>query len=69
MTANSCPTVHSLDLRSGALSNVQVTWDPINPGSYATRGSFTVHGTAHVTVPGTGRGIAMTAVTATIDVS
>lgn len=62
-------SVHSLDLRSGALSTVQVTWDPINPGSYATRGSFTVHGTAHVTVPGTGRGIAMTAVTATIDVS
>lgn len=61
--------VHSLDLRSGAMSEVGVTWDPIDPSDYAARGSFTVHGTAHVTVPNGGRGIAMTAVTATVDVS
>lgn len=62
-------TVHSLDLRSGAMSNVQVSWDPIDPSNYAKPGWFIVHGTAHVTVPATGRGIAMTAVTATVDVS
>ncbi|HZC72591.1 MAG TPA: glycosyl hydrolase 53 family protein [Jatrophihabitans sp.] len=61
-------TVHSLDLQSGAMSDVNVSWDPVDPASYASPGSFTVHGSANVTVPGTGRGIAMTAVTATVDV-
>lgn len=62
-------TVHSLDLATGATSDVGVTWDPIDPSSYASGGTFTVHGTANVTVPDTGRGIAMTAVTATVDVT
>ena len=61
-------TVKSLDLATGVTSDVPVTWDPIDPSKYATAGTFTVNGTASVTVPSAGRGIAMRAVTATVDV-
>lgn len=62
-------TVASLDLQTGARSDIGVTWDPIDPANYASPGTFTVHGTANVTVPESGRGVAMTAVTATVGVT
>jgi hypothetical protein len=37
--------------------------------SYASAGTFTVDGTASVTVPETGRGVAVKAVTATVGVT
>jgi arabinogalactan endo-1,4-beta-galactosidase len=61
-------TVKSLDTATGAITNVPVVWDAIDPASYAQPGTFTVHGVAQPTVPATGRGQAMTAVTATVDV-
>ncbi|RIJ78644.1 hypothetical protein D1871_01425 [Nakamurella silvestris] len=61
-------TVRSLDLTTGVASDVPVVWNPIDPGSYATTGTFAVTGTAQVSVPAAGRGVAMTAVVATVDV-
>ncbi|WP_086664564.1 glycosyl hydrolase 53 family protein [Lentzea kentuckyensis] len=62
-------TVTSLDLRSGVRSTVKVTWNAINPASYATPGTFTVSGTANVPGGGSGKGKAMTAVKATVEVT
>jgi arabinogalactan endo-1,4-beta-galactosidase len=62
-------TVKSVDLQTGVTSAVAVAWDPIDPASYASAGTFTVNGTASVTVPETGRGVAMNAVTATVEVT
>ena len=61
-------TVKSLDVQTGASSDVPVVWDQVDPAQYAAPGTFTVHGTAQVSVPAAGRGQAMTAVTATVDV-
>lgn len=61
-------TVTSLDLATGTRSQVPVVWNAIDPASYATAGTFTVHGTAQVTVPVAGRGAAMTDVAATVEV-
>jgi arabinogalactan endo-1,4-beta-galactosidase len=61
-------TVKSLDVATGAITNVPVVWSAVDPASYAQPGTFTVHGVAQPTVPATGRGQAMTAVTATVDV-
>src|SRR5262249_2979272 len=61
-------TVKSLDLATGTTSNVPVVWNAVDPSKYATQGTFTVNGVAQVTVPAAGRGQAMTAVTATVDV-
>ena len=61
-------TVKSLDLATGAVSDVPVTWAPVDPADYANAGAFTVKGIAAVSVPSAGRGQAMTAVTATVDV-
>jgi arabinogalactan endo-1,4-beta-galactosidase len=61
-------TVKSLDVATGAIANVPVVWDAVDPASYAQAGTFTVHGVAQPTVPAAGRGQAMTAVTATVDV-
>lgn len=61
-------TVKSLDLQSGVTSDVGVTWDAVDPATYASQGTFTVHGTGSVTVPAAGRGVAMKAVTATVEV-
>ncbi len=62
-------TVKSLDLATGVTSDVPVAWAPVDPAGYANAGTFTVKGVAGVTVPAAGRGQAMTAVTATVDVS
>ncbi|WP_117208577.1 glycosyl hydrolase 53 family protein [Allorhizocola rhizosphaerae] len=62
-------TVTSLDLRTGVRSTVRVTWSAINPASYATPGTFTVSGTATITNLGSGKGKAMTAVKATVEVT
>jgi arabinogalactan endo-1,4-beta-galactosidase len=62
-------TVKSLDLATGVTSDVPVSWDPVPAASYVNAGTFTVKGIASVTVPAAGRGQAMTAVTATVDVS
>jgi arabinogalactan endo-1,4-beta-galactosidase len=62
-------TVKSLDLQSGVTSRVRVIWDAVDPASYASQGTFTVHGTGSVTVPAAGRGVAMKAVTATVEVT
>jgi arabinogalactan endo-1,4-beta-galactosidase len=61
-------TVKSLDVATGAITSVPVTWSPVAPSSYASPGTFTVTGVAAPTVPAAGRGQAMTAVTATVDV-
>jgi hypothetical protein len=61
-------TVHSLDLATGVTSDVPVTWDAVDPSKYANAGTFTVNGTANVSVPTAGRGAAMRAVTATVEV-
>jgi len=61
-------TVTSLDLATGQKTQVPVAWDAVPAASYATEGSFTVHGTARVTVPAAGRGKAMTDVEATVAV-
>jgi arabinogalactan endo-1,4-beta-galactosidase len=61
-------TVKSLDVATGAVSDVPVTWNAVDPASYAQPGTFTVKGVAAPSVPATGRGQAMTAVTATVDV-
>lgn len=62
-------TVKSLDVATGVISDVPVTWDAVSASQYANAGaSFTVNGTAAVTVPQAGRGKAMTKVTATVDV-
>jgi arabinogalactan endo-1,4-beta-galactosidase len=61
-------TVKSLDPATGATADVPVTWDAVDPSKYANAGTFTVNGTAAVTVPAAGRGQAMRAVTATVDV-
>ena len=44
-------TVKSLDLATGAVSDVPVTWAPVDPADYANAGTFTVKGTAAVSVP------------------
>lgn len=54
---------------SGARSTVKVTWNAINPTSYATPGTFTVSGTANLTNPSSGKGTTMTAMKATVDVT
>ncbi len=61
-------TVKSLDLATGAVSDVKVSWDSIDADLYAEPGTFTVSGTAAVTVPGDGKGKAMDQVTATVTV-
>ncbi len=61
-------TVKSLDLATGVTSDVPVTWDTVDPSKYANAGTFTVNGTANASVPAAGRGSAMRAVTATVDV-
>ncbi|MDR1157912.1 MAG: glycosyl hydrolase 53 family protein, partial [Oscillospiraceae bacterium] len=60
-------TVKSLDVATGVVADVPVVWD-LAPADYAALGTVTVRGTAAPTVPETGRGVAMTAVTATVDV-
>jgi len=60
--------VTSLDLQTGTRSEVPVVWDVADPSAYAEEGTFTLHGTAQVTVPQQGRGAAMTDVTATVEV-
>ncbi len=61
-------TVKSLDVATGAITSVPVVWDAVDPASYVQAGTFTVHGVAQPAVPAAGRGQAMTAVTATVDV-
>ncbi|MDR1428479.1 MAG: glycosyl hydrolase 53 family protein, partial [Bifidobacteriaceae bacterium] len=61
-------TVRNLNVATGVSGLVAVTWDPIDPAAYASDGTFTVHGTAQVTVPAAGRGVAMRDVTATVEV-
>jgi arabinogalactan endo-1,4-beta-galactosidase len=51
-------TVKSLDVATGVVTNVPVAWGPIEDGKAV--------GVADVTVPATGRGKAMTAVTAVV---
>ena len=59
-------SIQSLDVATGTVSSVPVKWDDIDASAYAQAGEFTVSGKADVTVPGEGRGQAMTAVTATV---
>ena len=61
-------TVTSLDLATSAKSQVPVQWDAVDPARLAQPGTFTVHGTAQVSVPAAGRGAAMTDVEATVEV-
>jgi len=59
-------TVRSLDLATGQISDVPVTWEP---GSDKTdAGTYTVRGEANVQASGKGRGQAMTQVHATVHV-
>ena len=68
-TAPALPeTVKSLDVATGTISDVTVDWEAIDASAYAQTGTFTVQGTANVTVPEEGRGKEMTAVTATVHV-
>lgn len=60
-------TVRSLDLATGRVSDVAVTWEPV-PDKTDTA-TFTVRGQAQVQVPEKGRGKAMTQVTAVAHVA
>ncbi|HCC35393.1 MAG TPA: hypothetical protein DEQ02_07085 [Ruminococcaceae bacterium] len=61
-------TIKSLDVATGAITNVPVVWDSFDNSVFTNGGSITVSGTADVTVPEEGRGKEMTAVTATLKV-
>ena len=43
-------TVKSLDVATGAITNVPVVWDPVDPSKYVNRGSFPVNGVALMSV-------------------
>jgi hypothetical protein len=62
-------TVKSMDVATGAVSDVPVVWDAVDSSQYQKEGSFTVKGRAQAAVPSAGRGAAMTAVSATVDVN
>jgi hypothetical protein len=59
--------VKSLDVATGAVTDVPVVWD-LAAADFSQFGMVTVRGTVAPTVPETGRGIAMTDVTATVNV-
>ena len=61
-------TLKSVDVATGVATELPVVWDAVAPASYENVGTFTVNGTVAPTVPETGRGKAMTKVTATVDV-